>query len=136
MADANLFEIKGTFLTCYEDEKIDEEIRNNTFRFDENLFLSPEGEIANFVNHSCEPNTKIVKNNNKLFLVAILDIHKGEELVFDYSTILASDDVWTMKCNCGTLNCRTIVKKFINLPKQIKEKYMAHRIVPSYIIGL
>lgn len=128
-----LFQIRGTFLTCFEDEEIDEEIRNNTFRFDENLFLSPEGEIANFVNHSCLPNAKVVKKDNALYMVSITAISKGEEVVFDYSTILARDDVWTMKCNCGSSQCRKNVRQFRKLPTSLQKRYIADGIVPQYI---
>ena len=134
--DSTLFEVKGTFLTCFEDEIIDDHIRDNTFRFDKDLFLSPEGEIANYANHSCVPNAKVVKKNKKLYLVAIADIQKGEEVVFDYSTIIAADDVWSMNCNCGTDNCRSVVKRFTLLPKTLKDIYMAKNIVPSYILDI
>lgn len=132
-AGSTLFKIKGTFLTCFEDEEMEEEIRNNTFRFDEKHYLSPEGEIANFANHSCVPNAKVVKKNNALYLVAITDIQKREEVVFDYSTILARDDVWTMRCNCGTAECRKEVRRFKTLPVALRKRYIVEGIVPEFI---
>lgn len=129
-----LFEIKGKIISCDVGDGLDEETRSNTFRFDEEKYLSPKGEIADFLNHSCEPNSGVIKKNKKLFLVAILDIKKGEEIVFDYSTIIASDDIWKMKCSCGADNCRKIIKKFNTIPKKIKDKYINLGIVPEHIL--
>lgn len=55
----------------------------------------------NYVNHSCDPNTDLEH-------VALRDIEAGGELTVDYSLI--SDDNWDMQCNCGSENCRGIVK--------------------------
>ena len=129
-----IFEVKGELITCNEDDDIDERIRNNTFRFDEEYYLSPEGEMGDFLNHSCEPNSGVIKRFNKLFIKAIRDIKKGEEVCFDYSTILAPDDTWQMKCACGSKSCRKIIKKFNTLPKPLQEKYISLEIVPSYIL--
>lgn len=129
-----LFEIKGRIISCDVEDDLDEETRSNTFRFDEDKYLSPKGEIADFLNHSCEPNSGVVKKNKKLFLVAISDIKKGDELVMDYSTIIASDDVWKMKCNCGSNHCRKIIKKFNTIPKKTREEYISQGIVPKYIL--
>lgn len=131
-----ILEIKGVFLTCDVDDEIDEETRNNTFRFDEDLYLSPGKSVGNFVNHSCEPNSKVVKEDNKLFIYSILPIQKDEEIFFDYSTVLASDDVWEMECNCGNKECRGVIKQFRKLPKKIKERYIKEEIVPKFILEI
>lgn len=55
----------------------------------------------NFVNHSCDPN--LDRNH-----VALRDVEPGEELTVDYSQF--SDENWEMECNCGSKNCRGIVK--------------------------
>ncbi len=113
-----VFEIKGNRVTRYEDEVIDEIICVNAIRFSMQYYLSPEGEVANYLNHSCEPNTKIMKKK-KLYLVAISNIAKDIELVFDYSTITAQDDNWTTDCNCGIYDCRRVVQKFSKLPVKL-----------------
>ncbi len=63
---------------------------------------------ARFVNHSCNPNTKVVDNSSD---VAIKDIRKGEEITSDYSSFIAPDE--TMNCNCKSKNCRNIIKENI-----------------------
>ena len=59
------------------------------------LMQSPE----KFVNHSCEPNTKAINKSD----VAIRDIKDGEEITSSY---LKPDS----KCNCGSKNCKGIIK--------------------------
>jgi hypothetical protein len=131
-----LFQIKGKLITCYEDENIDEETRSNTIRFNKGYFLSPKGNFGNFTNHACNPNARLVKRGGKLFIVALADIEKGEEVTFDYSTVLARDDVWTMNCKCKEKNCRKVVKKFSTLPAKIKKDYISRKIVPKYILNI
>ncbi|KAG3153277.1 hypothetical protein PI124_g143 [Phytophthora idaei] len=59
-----------------------------------------------FVNHSCNPNTRIdmVENEAKVSFIAIKPIKEGEHLTFDYST-----SEWDMDekfdCRCGASNC-------------------------------
>lgn len=132
-----LFEVKGEFVTCNLDEEMDEEERSNTYRFDEEVYISPgKNNITNYINHSCEPNTKIIKKNDRIFVVTINPVSQKEELTFDYSTMLASDDVWEMDCNCGSPICRGKVLQFENIPEDIKSKYISLKIVPDYILEI
>lgn len=68
------------------------------------LFQIPE----RYVNHSCDANTKQVINQEIKCDVAIRDIKKGEEITADYS----KENVpgLNMKCNCGSKNCKGIIK--------------------------
>ncbi len=130
-----IFEIKGIFISGDEDEDIDEKIRDNAFRFDKEKYLSPAGEVGDFLNHSCDPNSAVVKQTNKLFVVAVKNIQKSEEILIDYSTIIAQDDSWQMECNCGSKNCRKIIKGFHSLPKNTQKKYLDLNMVPDYILS-
>ncbi len=130
-----IFEVKGKLITCDEDEEIGDTIRDNTFRFDKEKYLSPQGKMGDFLNHSCEPNAKVVKSKGKLFIKSVQEIKQGEEIVIDYSTILASDDTWEMKCNCGAKGCRGVVKQFKRLPKKTREKYLELKMIPKYILS-
>ncbi len=130
-----IFEIKGKIITCNEDDELEESVRDNTFRFSKEKYLSPQGEMGDFLNHSCSPNSKIIKIKNKLFIQSIKNIKKSEEILFDYSTILGSDDMWQMECNCGNEECRGAIKNFESLPKRIKDEYRARKMVPKYVLG-
>lgn len=131
--DEKIFQVVGKRIECNEDDDIDDETRANTYRFDKDTYISPAGRMGDFLNHSCVPNAKVVKTNNKLFVVAATPIGKDEEVAIDYSTITASDDVWEMDCNCGTKCCRGVVKRFKSLPRKTKKNYLSMGIVPSYI---
>lgn len=128
-----ILEITGNIVHWQDLLKIGGIILDNTYRFDEHNYLSPDG-IGNYFNHSCEPNSGVVKQGNKLFLKAIKKIQAGDEIAFDYSTIVGGDDSWTMKCLCGMSACRKKVTNFYKLPSDIRTKYLELGIVPKYII--
>ena len=88
------------------------------------------------MNHSCEPNAGIRKINNQLFLFAARAIAAGKEIVIDYSTILADDDIWTMRCNCGRRTCRKKIRRFGSLPLELKRRYLRDGLVPKHIAKL
>jgi uncharacterized protein len=134
--DEVILEIQGKLITCYEDDNLDEQTRSNTIRYDQEMFLSPKGKLGNYINHSCDPNTKIIKKGEKLYIISLNLIQKNSEIFFDYSTVLARDDSWQMKCNCGSDNCRKIIKSFNKLPKKIKDFYIKNKIVPKYILAI
>lgn len=131
-----VYSVTGPLVSCNEDLDMPDDVRANTYRFDDDMYVSPVDTVGNFFNHSCSPNTKIVKERKKLYLVSIRIIRKGDEVVFDYSTITASDDVWEMKCNCGDTKCRRVVGCFVDLPDEIQKKYIQSKIVPQYIIDI
>ncbi len=131
-----VFEIKGNLISWQKSLEIGGQTLDNTFRFSKNFYLSPEGYLGDFLNHSCIPNSKIVKERGKLFVEALKNINKGEEIVIDYSTILARDDTWTMKCNCGEINCRKIIKRLNLLPKPLFKEYKEKSIIPKFILEI
>lgn len=70
-------------------------------------------------NHSCDPN--IGFGNESIIFYAIKDIKPDEELVFDYA--MCEIDKPSFRCNCGTKNCRKIVKPSDWKQKDIQKKY-------------
>jgi hypothetical protein len=117
-----LWERRGTFA-------------DNCFRFGPETYLDPGDDVSRYLNHSCEPNAGIFKSNNQLFLFAAKPIAANEEILFDYSTTLGDDDVWTMRCNCGHATCRRRIRRFGSLPRAVKQRYLASGLVPKYIIN-
>ncbi len=59
------------------------------------------------INHSCSPNAGF---KGQIVLVAMHDIKKGEQITFDYATVLSKprgvDKEYEFKCNCGSVECR------------------------------
>jgi SET domain-containing protein len=132
-----ILEVGGRFITGNVDEQIDEWVRDNSIRYDRNRYVvSPRGTAPDLLNHSCKPNARILKSGGAMYVAAIKPIANGDEITFDYSTILADDDIWEMECNCGEKSCRTRIKKFSSLPKRLREKYIALHIVPRYILAI
>jgi hypothetical protein len=69
--------IHGVGLIATETISIDENIGPT----DINCFRTP---FNRFINHSHNPNAKIVKNNNDRYLIATREICSGEEVTVDY----------------------------------------------------
>tara|TARA_Y100000034_G_C6605595_1_gene263584 strand:+ start:38 stop:403 length:366 start_codon:yes stop_codon:yes gene_type:complete len=44
-----------------------------------------EDSIGKYLNHNCNPNTKVINENNNIVLLSVKDIKENEELTFDYN---------------------------------------------------
>ena len=98
----------------------------------ERKYIGSSGEVDDFVNHSCDPNSGLQLIDGGLFLVAIRNIDGGEEITFDYSTSM-NENYTEMDCYCGSASCRGRIRDFKFLPHELKEKYIQLEIVPEYI---
>lgn len=134
--NARVCVIEGRIVTAEEVwDMWDDEPRRaeNCFRFDADNYLDPHGLIGAFANHSCSPNAGVYKVRGKLVLRALRPIGKGEEVTHDYSTLLGSDDVWKLKCNCGERECRKIVANWESLPPAVTSRYLLLGAIPRYV---
>jgi SET domain-containing protein len=122
---------KGEEVVEYKGEHIDDAEADKRYPFDENerhhtfLFQLDDGSIidagvrgnaAKYINHSCDPNCEAVEYDGRIFIEALKNIKKGEELVYDYHFILEEPHNAANKklypCNCGSKKCRgTILAK-------------------------
>jgi len=59
---------------------------------------------ARLINHSCNPNCEVEGKGLKLWINAIRDIQKGEELSYDYG-FGYDEDYKQFVCKCGAKNC-------------------------------
>ena len=59
---------------------------------------------ARFINHSCDPNCEVDGIGLKIWVYAIKEIKKGEELTYDYGFSFDSD-YKNYPCRCGSKNC-------------------------------
>lgn len=81
-----------------EVEKLESDQKHYIVKAGEDMYLlmkPPE----RYVNHSCEPNTMVFKNNSD---VAVRDIKKGEEITSDYG----GNGMVSFRCGCGSKNCK------------------------------
>ncbi len=59
---------------------------------------------ARLINHSCDPNCEVDGIGFKLWIYAIRDIKKGEELSYDYG-FSYDEDYKNFPCRCQSKNC-------------------------------
>ncbi|VDK44094.1 unnamed protein product [Anisakis simplex] len=82
------------------------------------------GNMSRSVNHSCEPNCTVnavtVDGICRLKVTALRDIEPGEEITYDYGTMIC-DGMVGMRCRCGAVNCRGTIGKLVNVGGNRKE---------------
>ena len=92
-------------------------------QIDQDSFLdSHPKQIRDYLNHSCDSNTKI--DFNKMACIAIKDIKKGDEITFnyfstEYDLAIKNED---FTCFCGANNCFKQIKGFKHLNKEQRKK--------------
>ena len=89
-----------------------------------------EGNDARWINHSCEPNCEAQegKHGKRVYIVAVRDIARGEELSYDYGLVLdgritALRDGY--RCLCGTPPCRGTMLALSDKQKKKAQKKLA-----------
>lgn len=96
----------------YDDHATD---AHHTFLFNVNrsviIDAYIDGNDARFINHSCDPNCESEIERSRVFIDAIRDIRKGEELYYDYAygrdgTETEDEEKDLYGCRCGTKKCR------------------------------
>ena len=78
---------------------------------------------ARLINHTCEPNCEAEVIRGKIWIVALRDIPKGEELGFNYGFDL--DNYEDHPCRCGTVSCVGFIvgeDYWPKLKKKLKQK--------------
>lgn len=103
---------------------------NDPLQIDENTYLDLN-HASKTINHSCAPNCGI---RNRSDLYAIRDIKQGEEITYDYSTTVGSDDnIFAMPCACGAMDCRGVIGNFLSIPKARLIDYASLDALPQFI---
>jgi uncharacterized protein len=91
-------------------------------QFDDDFFIVPttrqELKETGVFNHSCDPNCGFA---NSITLITIKNIKKGEELTFDYA--FCESFMEEFKCNCGSPNCRKVIKPTDWKNPELQQKY-------------
>ena len=75
---------------------------------------------ARYINHSCNPNCEVEITKNKIWIVSIKNIKKGEELSYDYGYSFDKDDYKDHICKCGSKKCIGYIISSDEWPKFIK----------------
>lgn len=68
-----------------------------------------QGNDARWINHSCAPNCEAREEDGQVFIYALRDIKRGEELNYDYGLIVEERHTAAVKrayqCRCGAETC-------------------------------
>src|SRR5688572_24874618 len=79
-ADQSVYQVTGKLFPLVVIDSMTGPFADNCFRYSEDLYLSPDGEIGDSQNHSCVPNSRVVKKEDALWIEAIRNIKEGEEV--------------------------------------------------------
>lgn len=112
---------------------------NDEYDLDGNV----EGNVARFVNHSCENNCEACNEDDRIYIYTLEELPKGTELTFDYGYDL--EHFMDHPCRCGAPGCvgyivrkdlRRKLKKILrgreeNARKRARKKKLARTARPS-----
>ena len=104
-----IIEYKGKIVTkkkVEEDTKFDNDKAIYLFNLNKKYDLDGDFKFntARLINHSCNPNCEVAGTGLKVWVYAIRDIKKGEELSYDYGFSF-DEDYKQFPCKCGAKNC-------------------------------
>jgi SET domain-containing protein len=116
-AGERLVEYVGEIITPSEADRrypFDENEQQHTFLFSVNsrkiIDAAHHGNVARWINHSCDPNCEATVEKGRVFIYSLRDIKKGEELAYDYWFVLDEPHTQKLKalypCRCGSKKCR------------------------------
>ncbi|MCM0045159.1 MAG: SET domain-containing protein-lysine N-methyltransferase [Burkholderiaceae bacterium] len=115
----------GARIIEYQGKRISEKQANKRFGMDPDnpfhtFFFSlesgklidggDEGNDARWINHACEPNCEAQEEKGRVYIHALRDIARGEELNYDYGLVIGEKLTKQLKkdyeCRCGSPSCR------------------------------
>ena len=104
-----IIEYKGKIITSKQSEvnpKYDNS--KDIYLFNINKKYDLDGDFkfnaARLINHSCDPNCEVLGKGLKIWIYAMKDIKRGEELSYDYGFSF-DKDFRQYPCRCGSKNC-------------------------------
>lgn len=111
----------------YDDEKMK---RHHTFLFivDDKEIIdgAVNGNDAQYINHSCDPNAEAVIEGKRIFIYALRTIRPGDEIAYDYqyerTDEHTEDDEKFYKCLCGSPKCRGSILAPPKKPRKAAKK--------------
>ena len=104
-----IIQYKGKKVSLYKvetDPKYDNEKEIYLFNLNKKYDLDGDFKFntARLINHSCNPNCEVLDNNRQLWIFAMRDIRKDEELTYDYGFGF-DKDYKQYVCKCRSKNC-------------------------------
>lgn len=98
--------------------------QRHSIQVEDGYYLAPIGptEPADYVNHSCNPNSGMA---GQISLVARRDIQPGEEVNYDYAMSDGSD-YDEFECSCEAANCRGRISGEDWRDPELQERYAGY----------
>ena len=127
-----IIEYKGKIITkkqVEENEKFDNDKAIYLFNINKRYDLDGDFKYntARLINHSCDPNCEVTGTGLKIWVYAIRDIKKGEELSYDYGFSF-DKDFKNYPCKCKSKNCfGYIVKSESRWRIKKSKEYKSHK---------
>lgn len=126
---AKIIEYVGRIITKKESEKVaDERIQKyksnkndeaGVYLFEIDKKHDIDGDVpwntAKYINHSCAPNAEAENDEGKIWIIALRNIKKGEEITYNYGYDI--DDYEEHPCWCGAENCVGFIVGEDHVPK-------------------
>jgi SET domain-containing protein len=111
LEDTFIVEYKGDIISAedaYKRESDPSRPGIYTFWINDNIVIDglENGNIAKYINHSCDPNCYYNFEGNRVLIFALKDINPDEELTIDYCYDSAGEKV---TCLCGSEKCRGFI---------------------------
>lgn len=120
----------GYILTIEDDNNLRGVVADKPIEISDYFFIGPRKPAdldlmpQHYVNHSCNPN---IGFKGQIFMVAMKNIKKGEEIFYDYAMVMNSDErsnsYFKMNCKCGSKQCRKIITEDDWKNPEIQKKY-------------
>ena len=127
-----IIEYKGKIITknqVEENEKFDNDKAIYLFNINKRYDLDGDFKYNNarLINHSCDPNCEVTGTGLKIWVYAIRDIKRGEELSYDYGFSF-DRDFKNYPCKCKSKNCfGYIVKSESRWRIKKSKEYKSHK---------
>ncbi len=128
--DEEVMVMGGYILTIDDENNLKGVAEDKPIEISDKFSIGPRNEEdlekmpQHFINHSCEPNLGF---KGQLFIVAMRDIKKGEEISYDYAMVMNSNEdsstYFKMKCLCGSTDCRNEIAEDDWKILELQKKY-------------
>ena len=123
--------IMGGYILSIEDENnLDGIVADKPIEISENFSIGPRKPSdlprmpQHYINHGCDPN---VGFGGQIFMIAMRNIKKDEEIVYDYAMVMCSNEdsnsYFKIKCLCGSKKCRGYITEDDWKIPELQKKY-------------
>ena len=127
---AMLIVMGGYILTIEDDNNLKGIVADKPIEISDYFFFGPRKASdldlmpQHYINHSCDPN---VGFKGQVFMVAIKNIKKNDEIFYDYAMVMNPDErsnsYFKMDCECGSKKCRKVITEDDWEIPQLQKKY-------------